>query len=66
MLIAPEDEMPGAKPEVSRAVFDAVAGPKELIEIDGGHFGLLHCPSDLFDRASLAQCDFLVRTLTLK
>ncbi len=63
MMIAPEDEMPGADPAVSGAAYRAAPGPKELIEIDGGHFGLLHHPSELFDRASQAQRDFLVRTL---
>jgi hypothetical protein len=64
MLIAPEDEMPGASPAVSRAVFAIVSGAKELVEIDGGHFGLLHYPSALFDRASAVETDFLLRTLT--
>jgi uncharacterized protein len=63
MIVAPKDEMPGADPDVSRAVFDAVPATKELIEIDGGHFGLLWHPGDLFDQASRAQSDFLVRTL---
>lgn len=64
MLIAPEDEMPGADPEVSRAAYDSVPGPKELVEIDGGHFGLLHHPSALFDQSSHAQSEFLLRTLS--
>jgi len=63
MLIAPDDEMPAADPEVSRAAFNSVPGPKELVEIDGGHFGLLHHPSVLFDRASSAQREFLIRSL---
>ena len=62
MMIAPEDEMPAANPAVSRAAFASVPGPKELVEIGGGHFGLLHHPSGLFDQASGAQCDFLLRT----
>ncbi len=33
--------------------------PKEKIEIDGGHFGLLYYPSELFEQASNAQRDFL-------
>lgn len=65
MMIAPRDEMPGANPKVSRAAYDAVAGPKELVEMDGGHFGLLHHPSVLFDQASGAQCEFLGRTLAI-
>lgn len=63
MMIAQQDEMPQANPEVSRAAYEEVPGPKELIEIDGGHFGLLHYPSDLFDQASQAQADFLMRNL---
>jgi pimeloyl-ACP methyl ester carboxylesterase len=63
MMIAPEDEMPGASPEVSAAAYRAVPGSKELIEIEGGHFGLLWHPGDLFDQASQAQRDFLVRNL---
>jgi hypothetical protein len=59
-LIAPADEMPAANPAVSRQAFDAVPGPKELLEIAGGHFGLLHYPSALFDQASTVQRDFLI------
>ena len=64
MMIAPEDEMVGANPEVSRAAYDSVPGRKELVEIDGGHFGLLHHPSVEFDQASTAQSDFLQRMLS--
>ena len=60
MMISPQDEMPGARPDVSGAAYQAAPGPKEPIEIDGGHFGLLWHPSDLFDRASQAQREFLV------
>jgi hypothetical protein len=63
MVIAPHDEMPQADPEVSRAAYAAVCGPKQLLEIEGGHFGLLHHPSELFDVASRAQRDFLVQAL---
>lgn len=64
MMIAPEDEMVAANPEVSRAVYRSVPARKELVEIDGGHFGLLHHPSVQFDQASRVQSDFLVRTLS--
>ncbi len=63
MMIATDDEMPGSKPEVSRAAFASVPGPKELVEIDGGHFGLLYHPSDLFTQASDVQSDFLANVL---
>ena len=62
-MIAPEDEMPGANPAVSRAAYAAAPEPKELFEIGGGHFGLLHYPSALFDLASGVQRDFLARHL---
>lgn len=63
MMIAKEDEMPGAKSPIARMVFDAAPKPKQLIEMDGGHFGLLHYPSPLFDQASRTQIDFLTRYL---
>lgn len=58
-----DDEMPGAASQVTRAVFDLIAGPKELIEVEGGHFGLLEHPSRAFDRTSEAQAAWLTRTL---
>jgi pimeloyl-ACP methyl ester carboxylesterase len=63
MQISPDDEMVGANPAVARSVYDAIRGPKQLLEIDGGHFGLLHHPSRWFDEASTAQREFLVRVL---
>ena len=63
MLIAPQDEMPQANPDVSHAVYRAAPGAKQVMEIAGGHFGLLHHPSDLFDEASRAQRDFLLQAL---
>jgi pimeloyl-ACP methyl ester carboxylesterase len=63
MIIAKEDEMPGANSHIARTVFDAAPQPKELVEIDGGHFGLLHYPSPLFDKASNVQQEFLMRYL---
>jgi alpha-beta hydrolase superfamily lysophospholipase len=62
-VIATDDEMPGASSAVSRLAFDLVPGPKELLEVDGGHFGLLYHPSPLFDLASRAERDFLIRHL---
>jgi len=49
---------------VDRILEDHDYDPKELLEIDGGHFGLLHYPSALFDQATGAQRDFLLRSLT--
>jgi len=62
-VLAPTDEMPAANPAVARQVYEAAGGDKQLLEIDGGHFGLLHWPSDLFERAATAQRDFLERVL---
>lgn len=63
-LIASEDEMEGSNPTVAQLVFAAAPEPKQLFEIDGGHFGLLHYPSELFDLASHVQRDFLIRHLS--
>jgi uncharacterized protein len=59
MMVATEDEMEGASSAISRQVYEQITSQKELIEMDGGHFGLLYYPSALFDKASKAQCDFL-------
>ena len=63
MVIACQDEMPGANSDVARMAFDAAPQPKQILEIEGGHFGLLHYPSELFEQASSAQREFLLRTL---
>ena len=59
MMIAKEDEMEEANADVSRLVYDQINSSKEIIEIDGGHFGLLHYPGTLFDNASMDQNRFL-------
>ena len=59
MIMSPEDEMRASKPAVARIAYDLVPEPKEWMEIEGGHFGLLYYPSKLFDKASSAQCRFL-------
>lgn len=63
MIIAEEDEMQGCDSRMARMSFDAAPQPKELVEVDGGHFGLLYYPSPLFDQAGNAQRDFLMRHL---
>lgn len=62
--IAPDDEMLGADPAIARAVAHAIAGPTEIVDIEGGHFGLLYHPSPTFDTVSRDQVAFLLRTLT--
>lgn len=63
MMVAPDDEIVHANPAVSRAAFELLAGEKEWYDIEGGHFGLLYHPSDLFDEAVAVQSDFLTRRL---
>jgi len=62
-VIANDDEMPGAQTPVALHVFESAPEPKELLLVDGGHFGMLYHPSPLFDQASTAQAEFLVRHL---
>jgi len=62
-VIAEDDEMPGARAPVSMAAYQSAPQPKELLAIDGGHFGLLYDNSPLFDRVSAAQTEFLLRHL---
>lgn len=64
-VVAPEDEMLRAKPAVARNCYERLAGPKEWVEIPGGHFGLLYYPSDAFNQASTAQVEFLRENLQL-
>lgn len=63
MVVATNDEMDGANPEVTLEIFKMIKQPKEWVDIDGGHFGLLHYPSALFDKSSKAQIDFLNKYL---
>jgi pimeloyl-ACP methyl ester carboxylesterase len=58
-LVSQADEMRNAAPTVSRTAFDRLRGPKQWVDLDGGHFGLLYYPSEEFDRASSAQARFL-------
>jgi uncharacterized protein len=62
-MVAPGDEMVMANPDVARATYELIQSYKEYPEIPGGHFGLLYYPSELFDRASKLQTDFLARRL---
>ena len=64
LVIAEEDEMEGANSSISLMAWNVTSQPKEIVEMDGGHFGLLHHPSSLFDQAMNIQSDFLIRHLT--
>lgn len=59
LLVATNDEMEGASDFIAKSVFEKVDQPKEIVFLDGGHFGLLEYPSDLFNKASKVQVDFL-------
>lgn len=63
MVVATNDEMNGANPKVTQFVYNSITQPKEWVDIDGGHFGLLYYPSPLFDKSSKAQIDFLNKYL---
>jgi hypothetical protein len=63
MMVAHHDEMVHANPRVSREAFDLLAGEKDWHDLDGGHFGLLYYPSDLFDHASKVQAEYLTKHL---
>jgi hypothetical protein len=63
MIVALNDEMNGANPMVAQHVYNSISQLKEWVDIDGGHFGLLHYPSDLFDKSSRAQIGFLDKLL---
>lgn len=63
MMVAFEDEMPGANSSVARYAFSIAPEPKQLVEIDGGHFGLLYYPGKLFDETSKTQVEFFRKHL---
>jgi pimeloyl-ACP methyl ester carboxylesterase len=65
MLVGRDDEMVHCNRRVQQAVFEKIAAPKKWHEIDGGHFGLLWHPNNLFDEAVASQIDFLRETLEL-
>jgi uncharacterized protein len=63
MMVGRNDEMVHCNPDVTRATYDLLRCPKQWVDIDGGHFGLLYYPSEIFTKASTLQCDFLVGAL---
>ena len=63
MMVSYDDEMPGANSDVARYAYSLAPDPKQLIEIDGGHFGLLYYPGKLFDEASTMQADYYEKHL---
>ncbi len=65
VVYAPDDEIARANPAVTRLVCAALAGPKEVVELEEGcgHFGEIWHPSPWFDRVNALQSDFLLRHL---
>ena len=60
MMIAPEDEMPGALPSVAYEVYQLIKNSKKkLFDVKGGHFGLLWHPSTIFNKVVSAQIEYL-------
>jgi pimeloyl-ACP methyl ester carboxylesterase len=59
-----DDEMVHCNPEVTRAVFGLMRCRKKWTDIDGGHFGLLYYPGEIFQQASEEQCAFLLDALS--
>ena len=64
MMVAPDDEMVHADYDVARLAYQLMPEPKQWHDIAGGHFGLLHHPSPLFDEATSVQTAFLERWLS--
>ena len=52
MMVGRNDEMVHCNPDVTRATYDLMRCPKLWVDIDGGHFGLLYYPSEIFKQAS--------------
>ena len=65
MLVGRDDEMVHCNRSVQQAIFEKIAAPKKWYEIDGGHFGLLWRPSQLFDKSVECQVGFLRDALEL-
>jgi pimeloyl-ACP methyl ester carboxylesterase len=57
------DEMVHCNPDVNKAIYGLMRCPKQWVDVDGGHFGLLYYPSEIFTEASSRQCEFLVGVL---
>lgn len=62
-LVSPSDEMPGADPAVARRAYDRAGGAKERVAVEGGHFGLVYWPGEVFAASAAVQREFLTRVL---
>jgi pimeloyl-ACP methyl ester carboxylesterase len=63
VMIGRNDEMIHCNRDVTKATYDLMRCPKQWVDIDGGHFGLLYYPGEIFTQASTQQCEFLVAAL---
>lgn len=64
MITGKNDEMVHCNPELQDAVYERIAGPKEKLVLEGGHFGLLWKGSKVFRESVAGQTGFLTRVLT--
>ena len=64
LMAGRNDEMVHCNPDVTRATYGLMRCRKQWVDIDGGHFGLLYYPSELFTQASALQSEFLVGALS--
>lgn len=62
-VVAEHDEMHGADADVARHALGTMPAPVEIVNVGGGHFGVLYPGTPDFDRSVEAQCEFLVRQL---
>ncbi|MFS4466978.1 alpha/beta hydrolase [Maribacter sp. 2210JD10-5] len=59
LVVGKNDEMEGASDIIAKTVFDKISQPKKIVFLEGGHFGLLEHPSELFNQSSMVQIDFI-------
>ncbi len=59
MVVAKNDEMEGANSEIAMQAYNRAPEPKRLVEVEGGHFGILYYPSKEFEFSSQQQIAFL-------
>ena len=58
-VIATDDEVPLCELATNRQCFELIEGPKKLVEIKGGHFGLIYQGSEPYRQAVDADIKFL-------
>ncbi len=63
LVVAEEDEMPWCDAAIARQVHALSSGPQEVLEIGGGHFGLVYHDSEYFTSSVDAQQRFLTNHL---